>query len=315
MDTHLEIKQFRNNDKQEWDNFIDKSKNGTFLHKINYMHYHADRFQDCSLIIKKDEKIVAVLPGNIKGSVYYSHQGLTYGGLITLPETKAEDVISYFDIINQYLKEEKKISKIIYKAIPYIYSSIPAEEDEYALFRMNASLISTRISSVILMNNKLPFSTLRNRCIKKAQKHNLNIKMDYSFEDFWSILNLNLEKSHKAKPVHSLTEIQNLKSLFKDNIKLFSVYDGIECIAGAVVYITNNVAHVQYISANQKGKKLSALDYLFEFLINKVYTKIKYFDFGISVENNGYHLNDGLIFQKQGFGARAVNYRLFKYYL
>lgn len=33
---------------------------------------------------------------------------------------------------------------------------------------------------------------------------------------------------------------------------------------------------------------------------------MKYFDFGISNENNGRFLNRGLIAQKEGFGARTI---------
>jgi len=40
-------------------------------------------------------------------------------------------------------------------------------------------------------------------------------------------------------------------------------------------------------------------------LIKNVYRNKKYFDFGISTENNGRILNKGLIAQKEGFGARA----------
>ena len=37
--------------KNDWDDFIDKSRNGTFLLKRDFMEYHADRFTDHSLMI------------------------------------------------------------------------------------------------------------------------------------------------------------------------------------------------------------------------------------------------------------------------
>ena len=309
----ISIKEFEERDKIEWDEFIDNSKNGTFLHKIDYLHYHLDRFNDCSLLIKEKNKIVAVMPGNIEDSTFYTHKGLTYGGLLILPEAKIEDVILYFNLINQYLKEEKQIRKVIYKSIPYIYSSIPSQENEYVLFRLGAKLISTGISSTICIDQRLPLSSLRKRGIKKAGKYNLEIKNDYNYEDFWEVLTDNLKKTHNTKPVHNLSEMQKLKRLFNDNIKLFGVYYENECLAGVVMYISKNVAHVQYISASEKGKKISALDFLFDYLINQVFIDVKYFDFGTSVESDGNYLNEGLIFQKQGFGARAVLYQQFEY--
>lgn len=307
------IKEYEEGDKDEWNCFIENSKNGTFLHKTDYLHYHIHQFYDCSILIKKNNQVVAVMPGNIEGSTFYSHKGLTYGGLIILPETKINEVILYFNMINQYLKNEKQIRKVIYKSVPYIYSSIPSQEDEYALFRLGAKLISCGASSAIYMDARLPFTKVRKRGIKKAKSNYFEIKTDYSYEDFWKVLTDNLEKTHRIKPIHSLSEIQTLKKLFNENIVLFSVYDETECLAGVVMYISKHVAHVQYISASEKGKKRAALDVLFDHLINEVFTQVNYFDFGTSVENEGHYLNEGLIFQKQGFGARCVLYQQFEY--
>ena len=310
------VKEFEEKDKEDWDNFVEKSKNGTFIHKIDYMHYHLNRFHDCSLIVKNSrDQIVAALPGNVEEDTFYSHKGLTYGGLLMLPDTKIEEVLKYFSIINQYLKDVKKLRKVVYKAIPYIYTSVPAQEDEYALFRLNAHLVSCGISSVINMDNQLPFSTLRKRGVKKARKYNVEIREDYSYEEFWRILIENLEKTHGTKPVHTIEEIIQLKNDFKDNIELYSVYKENECIAGVVMYVCENVAHVQYITANENGKDISALDFLFSYLITEKYQNTHYFDFGTSVENQGFYLNAGLIFQKQGFGARGVVYNQYEYEL
>ena len=47
-----------------WDNFIYASNQGTFLHTRRYLNYHNDRFLDKSLLIKFNEKIIAVFPSN-----------------------------------------------------------------------------------------------------------------------------------------------------------------------------------------------------------------------------------------------------------
>ncbi len=310
---YLSVTQYEEKNQSEWDDFVGKSRNGTFLHKINYFHYHIDRFNDCSLIIKKNDQIVALMPGNIENDIYYTHKGLTFGGLITQYETKAEDVLSYFNIINKYLENEKKITKVIYKAIPHIYSRIPAQEDEYALFRLDAKLLGCGLSSVICMDKKQPYSSQRIKSIKKARKYEFEIKVDYSYSDFWVILTNNLMEFHNTAPVHSLSEINKLKNFFADNIKLYSVYLEGECIAGVIMYITDNVAHAQYTSANKHGKKISALDFLYDYLINKAFTNTQYFSFGTSVEAQGYYLNESLINQKQGFGGRGVLYQQFEY--
>ena len=44
-------------------------------------------------------------------------------------------------------------------------------------------------------------------------------------------------------------------------------------------------------------------------------TDFKYFDFGISTEHNGRLLNEGLIYQKEGFGGRGICYDTYEYTL
>lgn len=77
-------------------------------------------------------------------------------------------------------------------------------------------------------------------------------------------------------------------------------------LAGVVMYESDLVGHVQYIASTGEGKNMGALDLIFDFLINEYYRQKPFFDFGISNEKNGLLLNQGLIEQKEGFGARAV---------
>ena len=79
----FEVKQYTQKQIQEWNEFIEDSRQGTFLFNRCYMDYHADRFQDASLMIYRKGQLYALLPANRLGDTLYSHQGLTYGGLIT----------------------------------------------------------------------------------------------------------------------------------------------------------------------------------------------------------------------------------------
>ena len=69
------------------------------------MDYHSDRFQDFSLLVFKNNKLVALLPANIVDKVVYSHQGLTYGGMIYSKILKTPDAIYSFKAILQFLNE------------------------------------------------------------------------------------------------------------------------------------------------------------------------------------------------------------------
>ncbi|AVQ31359.1 hypothetical protein [Fusobacterium varium] len=309
----MRIIKYENKYKEEWDKFVNISKNGTFLLNRDYMEYHSDRFPDHSYIFLDEKgKISALIPGTIKDEIFYSHRGLTYGGLILDKNSKMVDVLEYFELLNSELKKSG-IKKVIYKSIPYIYHSYPSQEDEYALFKQKAEIFSLGIASTIELDKEFKFNKSRKSSISKAKRYGLEIKKDENFKEFWKLLEENLQNTHEAKPVHNINEILYLKKKFLEKIKLYVVFEKESLIAGVVVYEMKEVCHIQYISANERGKEISALDFLFEYLIKIEFKDKKYFDFGTSTEDNGNFLNKGLIFQKEGFGARGIVYKQYIY--
>ncbi|MBQ3770566.1 MAG: GNAT family N-acetyltransferase, partial [Bacteroidaceae bacterium] len=82
--------------------------------------------------------------------------------------------------------------------------------------------------------------------------------------------------------------------------------------AGVLLFLSKMVAHAQYIAGNEEAKQNGALDLLFHHLIKEVYKDVPFFDFGISSQDSNAFLNTGLLFQKEGFGARAVCYDTYK---
>ena len=90
------------------------------------------------------------------------------------------------------------------------------------------------------------------------------------------------------------------------------VRDGGRIVAGTVIYDTGLVARTQYIAASPEGKESGALDLLFRTLLDDVYPERRFFDFGGSTLYGGNHLNEGLIFQKEGFGGRAVIFNTYE---
>ena len=311
----MEIIQYTPQQSEAWDQFVRESKNGTFLLERAFMDYHADRFTDCSLMVYEDHLLIGLFPANWDDEerVVYSHQGLTYGGLILSAEVTQKQVLAMMQAIMFWYIDYLQAYRLIYKPIPYIYSTCGAEEDLYALFRANARLRSRGVSSVVTMSNPLQMRKLRLRGAKKAIENGLYIDRmtegDWdTLKGYWAILTDVLMRNHAVKPVHTFEEMQLLMSRFPQQIKLFLVRDEKEIVAGCVVFLTRQVAHIQYIAASDQGKETGALDLLFRHLINERFKQMTYIDFGISTEQGGALLNEGLIFQKEGFGARAVCY-------
>lgn len=313
-DINIEVRLYDASQKYAWDAFIDSSKNGTFLLKRDYMDYHSDRFADMSLMVYRKDKLFALLPGNHNGDRFWSHQGLTYGGLVTNSKMDASECIEVIRAINEFLKAHG-IKCVTYKPTPYIYHKIPAQEDLYALYvTVEPRLASRCISSTIYESSRIKFIESRKSGIRKAKKASIRIEESDEIEKFWNILNDNLQANHATKPVHTSDELILLKNRFPQNIKLYVARnaDG-EIIGGTLIYITDLVVHTQYISATDEGKYAGALDLLFDYLINERFTNYPYFDFGHSTENGGKYLNEALIFQKEGFGGRGVCYDIYEY--
>lgn len=186
----IEIRRYTPEDAAEWNNFVWlKSRQGTFLFDRSYMDYHQDRFHDHSLMFFHKRKLYALLPANevtvsaqdgdeagTTKKILYSHQGLTYGGLLTCPKVTAEVCIDIFESLREYLRENG-FQSCIYKAMPWIYQRIPSEEDLYALTHVaKAKLKAREISTTIPLDAPLRFSELRRRGIKKAERNELDVK-------------------------------------------------------------------------------------------------------------------------------------------
>ena len=76
--------------------------------------------------------------------------------------------------------------------------------------------------------------------------------------------------------------------------------------AGVIIFKHDRVAHAQYMATTPIGRECGGLDLIVSTLLNDFYKDIPFFDFGISTEDSGRFLNEGLIAQKEMFGARAM---------
>jgi hypothetical protein len=292
-------------DAPRWNEFVRHARNATFLFDRGFMDYHSDRFADYSLVITSGDKWLAVLPAHRKDKVVLSHWGLTYGGLVYGNEVHQSDVIMILKGVLEFLADGR-IDALRIKLLPRIYPDKPSDELAYALFLADARLIRRDSLSVIDQTTDAKISRGRMEGIKRGQNHGLSVVGETDFSAFWNkILIPNLQQKHNASPVHSLEEIELLHSRFPSNIKHFNVYKGDEIVAGTTLFVTENVVHSQYISADERKNELGSVDFLYHHLLG-YYRDKRYFDFGISNESDGRKLNDGLIFWKESFGATTV---------
>lgn len=300
------VRLYTNADFNLWNDFISRAKNATFLFHRDFMEYHKDRFDDYSMMVFCDDKLISIIPANRVEDKVYSHQGLTYGGFVLDEKIRLGEVIQIAKTVVKFLFDHK-ISKFQLKLIPSIYNDYFSEEIEYCMFLTQSKLIRRDCLSVIDLTKEFIFSKERKACVRKGKKNGLVVKEENEFNLFWNkILIPNLSKKHQAKPVHSLEEIVALKNKFPEKIRQFNVYHNDEIVAGTTIFITDKVAHPQYLSGNERKNELGSLDFLYNHLITEVFHQKDYFDFGPSHENNGKSINQGILFWKESFGAKTT---------
>ncbi len=303
--TALRIERYTAAQQKAWNGFVSVARNGHFLFDRGFMDYHADRFEDASLLIYNDETLCAVLPANRNGEALHSHQGLTFGGFVVDGTFGAPQMLACFEALQTYMAHNS-LTSLHYKPLPHIYACQPAQDDLYALFRAGAVLTRRDVTTTIDYGNRGPISKRRQRGIKKAQNNGLSFSESLDYATFWPLLSSILAARHSSVPVHSLDEIVLLASRFPQNIRLFTAKKQTQIFAGVVIFETERVVHAQYICVCEEGRLCGALDGLFSHLIDFYSLTKKYFDFGISNEQNGKILNEGLVTQKEEFGGSSV---------
>jgi len=300
----------------DWDTFCTQAVNATFLHTRRFLSYHGSRFEDASVCVICDDKMVGVMPAArylSNSEIVCSHPGITYGGLIVTEWLTGARFLKALDTVAWHYAD-KGFSRLIYKVVPHIYHRRPAQEDLYALQRMGAHRLRVDLAAVIDLADCGGLSSRRVRALKKSQS--AGIVVDANVENlgsFWKVLEKNLTSSHNASPVHSVEEMALLMDRFPNNISLRVAILEKDIVAGVVLFDSVRVRHCQYIGSSEIGRDKGALDAIFNSSIREASELgFRFFSFGISTEEEGKVLNEGLYTFKNEFGASGVVHEFYE---
>lgn len=311
----MQVRFFESGDAQAWDAFCDSAYNATFLHSRRFLSYHGDRFVDRSLIVEEAGRWMAVLPAAqhpALGGLVVSHPGITYGGFVHQGALRGTAMISALRLAREAYAEAG-FERLAYKAVPHIYHQLPAQDDLYALFRLGAQRVRCDLSSCIDLGKRLPLSERRRRSLKKASGAGLLVRVGNTYlAALWDVLSENLVRKHGTKPTHTLPEIEELARRFPDEIRTVVACKDERVVAGVVLFDCGQTVHAQYIASSEEGYGMSALDLVFSEVIAEAGNTARYFDFGISTEEQGQILNDGLYRFKSEFGASGIVHEFYE---
>lgn len=248
---NIKIERYTDNAKQDWDDFVKNSNNGTLFHLRAFLSYHIDRvFPDHSLLCKKGGKIVSVFPGSVLEQngkrVLFSHPGASYGGFaINDPSfALASDILEAFQ---QYCIEQA-IQEVVLIPPPWIYHTQQNESFEYAMLWNKYLVDEIYISSVIplkdeedeLINNVCKLKHRSKKYFDKiVQEFGITTEWNHNFDEFYPILVKNKLK-FQSKPTHSLEELEKLNKVLPNHFHLLMVYSNGKPIGGTLNFVANN---------------------------------------------------------------------------
>lgn len=286
---------------------VRNSKNGEFLFDRDYLEYHSNRFTDISAIAFADGKLSALLPASFdeRSGRATSHGGLTFGGVVLPRNIRGEVALSLIDACLDSFRGWGA-TELLVKMLPSHFATYPAEEIDYALWRRNFVLVRRDLSSVIPLRDRLGFNSSKRQAVAKADKAGLIVESG-SLAEFHSLLTSILKTRHGVDAIHSLAELELLSGRFPRQIFLRSTSRNGVMLAGALIYRYRTAWHTQYMATSDEGREIGALDKVIESAIGEAADfGADWFSFGISTTDEGRSLNEGLLWQKESFGARSV---------
>lgn len=308
---NMQIKRYNPDYKKTWDEFV-KTNTNFFFFQRDFLEYHKDKFVDHSLIFLDDNELIAVLPATESGKSLVSHGGLTYGFFIC-NEQRYSSFKNIWSALQKYCKQNN-ILDLVYKKPPFFFSQKMNDNDVYELQRINGAVAKVDLSSYIDFSD-YNYSKGRKSSVKKGYAQGLSFESDSSkFEGFYDLLTEVLFERYKINPVHTLSDLKFLKSKFPENLTLDLVIKDKKIQAGSLLFIFGSVVHTQYLCVAESGKVLCAMDYLLDNIIKKYKSHMRGLSFGISTEKNGKSVNEGLLLQKESYGAKnylVSTYRIF----
>ncbi len=317
---HLDVRLYTELDRDHWDEFVQRSVNGTFVHTRRFLSYHPpDRFRDHSLIVSEggswETVFLAAEVSDGERRVLQSHPGTSYGGFVVAPEITVGKHSRAVASLLDYARAQGFL--LVRMRVPeMVFRSRPSQQLEAAWFQNGFEIEARELSCAVRCVERNEEGLLKSyrgntrREVLKARRSGVTVRFSDDYERYWEVLCRNLHDSHAVVPTHSLEEIHRLRQLFPDKVQLIASYLGGRLTAGAVIFFMNDVAaHTMYIAQDYAFNEFRCINLvLHEAILECTRRGLRFLNFGISSipGSSGLQMNDGLDAFKRSYGGEGV---------
>ncbi len=238
----MEIIRYTEEWKDEWDNFVLSSNNGTMFHMQKFFDYHTPgKFSFDHLMFIEKGRIEAVLPGRLKDGMFESPIGASYGSIVTKDITFAE-TMNHISLLLDYGRKNG-IKELMLTSAPMIYEKYQNQNLDFAMLWQGFRFDLHYISSAIKLDKDRDIierfqATVRRNIRKTLKNPDLQVEINERYDEFYPILLANKSR-HNVKPTHSYEDLLKLKELMPENLKLFMVYYKGKPIGGSLMFFCN----------------------------------------------------------------------------
>ena len=241
--SNITIHKYKPEYREEWENFVETSNNGTMFHLQSFLDYHPEgRFNFDHLMIRDGSKLIGVLPGGFSNNAtYWSPVGASYGSIVT-QDIHFETALDIVDALLDYGRQQEW-NELFMIPPPIIYNKHYNQHIEYAFLYRKFDFELHYISHAIHLKHGSDylqhFDKTARKTIRKIRREGIiRIQDSNDYEAFNKILLSNKAK-HNVKPTHSLEDMIKISELLPDKVKLMLVYNEDKPIAGSWLFLTN----------------------------------------------------------------------------
>ncbi len=304
---------------KQWDAFVQTARNGTIFHTRTFLSYHpVDRFDDASVLLIDDKKIRGVLPAAKKivdgNKMLIAHPGASYGGIVLGHDVSVGETGAMLDALIDHAKHEKFAGISLLRLPPASLQTMYSEDQMYWAYQKGFSLTRTEMDGAIEISRLAEadiLDSLTGKCrnmVRQAERAGITVKLTSDFDTFWPILEGVLTGRHGTKPTHTLEEIRTLHELFPHDFRLLAAYQGTTMVGGMVlVTINTHALYTLYMAQEYASQQHHPMHLLLARAIGfAIKEKRRVLHLGVSTEDGGKKINEGLFFFKESFGCKPV---------